>query len=67
MASDLARQIAKAAVHAPIAAHAKSAKKGGRASFLYDGVTALDIDMKTVHEVGLNGATSLRNVIVNSH
>jgi len=55
MSSDLARQIARAAVEAPIAGHVKAAKHGGRASFLYDGVTALEIDIKTSHEVGLNG------------
>lgn len=53
--STLAAQIKRAAVEAPITTHVKSAKQGGRASFLYDGVTALDIDIKTSHEVGLNG------------
>jgi len=53
--SSLAAQIARAAVEAPIAGHVKAAKQGGRASFLYDGVTALEIDVKTSHEVGING------------
>ena len=53
--SDLARQLKKANVEGATQGHIHKAKQGGRASFLYDGVTALDIDMKTSHEVGLNG------------
>ena len=53
--SDLQRQLQKVAIDAPIAAHVKTARQGGRASFLYDGAEALEISIKTVHEIGLNG------------
>ena len=58
--SALQQQLEAAGIAQYTGASHKAARYGGRASFLFDGVAALDVDLATLFEIGRNGIEELQ-------